>query len=152
MADGVTITIEGTAGIDAAFKRLHDLGSRKRDITKIFSNNMRPLMQAGKATAPKSKSGGRSKMYASRTHSAGTLRRSIKFATSKKFANVWYVVARRSKSSNSDAWYAHMVGQGTKHQRANPFMDRAWEATKGGVLSGLERDLMALGQKLWEGK
>lgn len=132
--DGVTITIEGTERIDQALKRLHSLSARKRDVTNVFRRAIKPLITAGKAEAPVR---------------SGRLRRSIKFKTSKKYPNVWYVLAGSSTAVSQNAYYAHMVGRGTKKIKANPFMDRAWNLTGNQVINDLETGLWALGDKLW---
>jgi hypothetical protein len=153
MGDGVTITIEGTAQIDAAIKRLYGLGARKRDMSKIFKDNMQPLIAAGKAQAPKGnyKTTGKQRLT-SRAHKSGTLKRSIKFKVSKKFKSVYYVLAGGSNSPGTNAWYAHMVARGTKRGiTANLFMDRAWDSLGNSILSGIEKDLWQLGDKLWRG-
>lgn len=147
--DGVSIEVYGSEKIDQALKRLHYLSARKRDVTDVFRRSLKPLITAGKATAPMSSGGVRGSRYASRNHRAGQLRRSIKFLTSKRYVNVWYVRAGRTKQETTDAWYAHMVGKGTKRMKANPFMDRAWNSTGNQVIKDLEDGLMALGQRLW---
>ena len=127
MADGVTIEIKGTEKIDQALKRLHGLGARKRDVTKVFSTGMKPLIGEGKNQA---------------TVSTGRLRRSIKFRTSKRYKNIWYVFAGRNKNPRSDAFYAHIVG------KKNPFMSRAWNAKGESVVKAIEDGLMDLVQKI----
>lgn len=153
MADGVTIRIEGTERINAQLEKLKGMSARKRDVTKIFSTNMNVLKKAAQAAAPIGKRKTSSRKYESRVHMPGTLRRAIKFKTSKRYGKTWYVVPERGKSKRFDAWYAHYVGFGTKSgQRANPFMDRAWSATKERILSGIENGLYALIQQIWRGQ
>ena len=143
MKDGVSIEIVGTEKIDQALKRLHELSARKRDVTDVFRRSMKPLISAGRSAAPIGSS---------------RLRRSIKFTTSKKYKNVWYVRAGRNKSSRAAAYYAQLVGQGhvTRNGKTrvqpNPFMDRAWNSVGGQVLNDLEIGLWQLGQRLWEAK
>lgn len=138
--DGVTVEIIGTEKIDQALKRLHSLSARKRDVTDVFRRSMKPLITAGKSEAPVK---------------TGRLRRSIKFKTSKKYPNVWYVLAGSSKAASQNAYYAHMVGRGHKVRNgsnrldANQFMDRAWNSTGNQVIKDLEDGLMNLAHKLW---
>jgi len=153
MAD-FTITIEGTEQIDLALKRLREAGSRKRDVTKVFSQSVRPLISAAKATAPMNKRARTSsREYESRRHTAGTLKRSIKFKTSKRYHNIWYVVPQRGRKANYDAWYAHMVGEGTKRGiTPNPFMQRAWNTAGNHVVKNIETGLWNLLRRVWDGR
>lgn len=151
MADGVTITIEGTQEIDNLLMRLAGAGARKRDVTAVYRKAMAPVVKAGKAAAPLSSRPVIKTRLASRVHARGTLRRAIKFKTSRRQHNVWYVVPDRGANKKYDAWYAHFVGRGTvRGITANPFMDRAWAVAGKGTIKGIEDGLFALMEKIWK--
>jgi len=148
MADKVTIKIEGTAEIERALKRLISVGEKRTDINKVFKSAMIPLVNAGKNQAPRGVKISKGNSLSSRDHRPGTLRRSIRFKASKK-KHIFYVTAGSNRNKSANAWYAHMVGQGTKFRRGNPFMDRAWNMTSEAVFKNIESGLNELYRKEW---
>jgi hypothetical protein len=139
----VTLKISGTPEVIRALDRLQMMPEvRKRDITAIFRKNMKQLQVAGAAAAPISK--GRK--------TSGTLRKSFKFKTSKKYKNTWYVLPEKGRKAKFDAWYAHFHLGTRRGMKVNRFMDRAWRSVGNKVMSGIKDDLLKLIKKVWEGR
>jgi len=150
----VRLTIHGTKDVIRGLDALAAMDNvRKRDISAIFSKNMKILRTAARNEAPKSKRlRTYSKQYASRRHEPGTLKRSLKFKTSKRFKHRWYIVADRGRKAKYDAWYTHFLLGTSQGQEPNRFMDRAWASVGNSVMNGIANDLQNLIQKVWRGK
>ena len=128
---------------DKAVNRLYQMHEiRRRDVADVFRKADRPLVSAAKQAAGKSKKGMISKKYPSRSHTAGHLRREIKFKTSKKYKFVYYV--------NSGAFYSMAYIKGHKGWPGNPFMERAIRQTESQVSNDIKKGLMKLTQKEWQ--
>lgn len=128
---------------EKAVNRLYQMHEiRRRDIAAVFRNADKSLVRAAKQAAGKSKKGMISKKYPSRSHTAGHLRREIKFKTSKKYKFVYYV--------NSGAFYSMAYIKGHKGWAGNPFMERAIRQTEAQVSNDIKNGLMKLTQKEWQ--
>ncbi len=90
---------------EAALARLKKMGDvRKRDISKVFRDASKPIVNSAKKYAGRSAEGVVFSKYKSRIHQKGNLKKSIKFRTSKKFRLVYYVTPT--------AWYSQIVAAG----------------------------------------
>ena len=148
---GISLEIDDSQ-MQALYKRLEQLGSRKRDISKVYRDATKILVKAYKSRIKKrqtQKNEGSHRTW----HKPGTLRRSIKFFTSKKYKAVFYVGPRHGTNikRDSDGWYAHFVEYGTEKQKAQRFAYKAQRATGKAVMRKVERGLIALIKKLENG-
>lgn len=124
--------------------RLYQMGTvRRRDISKVFSDADKSLISLAKANVAMSKRGVSDKLYASRTHKRGNLRRGIGFAVSKKYRLVYFV---RPK-----AWYRHIYSTGHHSYMGNPFMERAFFIKQNTVMRSIERGMKRLIERTWNG-
>jgi hypothetical protein len=141
---GTTIEVDFSE-LNQAVDRLYKMGEvRRRDIAKVFRDASRPQIQTAKRNAGKSKKGAYSLQYDSRTHPAGNLRKSIKFVTSKKFKNVYYV--------NAGAWYSMIYAGGHGSFAGNPFMSNAINSTETSVTNNIREGLFKLIGRSWDGR
>jgi len=133
------VEITGFRELQAKIKVLPDKVKRK-ELLKIMGQVANPTVKAARSNAPISKkphlqSGKRS--Y--RVIQPGNLKKSIGKITSRRNkVNAVLYVGPRSKGRKNDGWYGMMVHGGTKHQKANAFMDRAYNQTKGKVTADAE--------------
>lgn len=167
-----TIEIVNEKQFNLSLEKLKQAGGRKRDISKIFRTATRPLVSAAKKNIVKRKSGEIKSIYPSRIHEPGTLKKSIKFITSKKYKMVYWVGARSTKKA--DTYYSIMyaggrkgftlnkpafingkwVAKGTriKGYQGNPFMDNAINQTKEIVLNTLDKEISNYLGRVWNGR
>ena len=141
-------------GFDVLNQKLKALGNdkiKRREMLKVLGQVANPTVKAARAQAPKSKkphviSGSRSR----KVITPGNLKKSIGKITGKRGlgkTNAVLYVGPRSKGRKNDGWYGAFVHGGTKHQKANAFMDRAYAQTKGGVTVDAEKKVTAYVQK-----
>ena len=130
--------------IKQAFSRLSD-NVQNKIMRDVLTQNAKSLLNKMKELCPVSKTGGRSKMYTSRIHPPGYLRASIGIIKSRrgKYPTIW---VRPRFKGKWDPWYEHFPMAGTKKmaKRPNPFVDKAWEATRSTVESGIKNDLTSM--------
>jgi len=134
--------IEGFAELQQKIKRLPDRVKR-REVLKILGQSANPTVKAARAQAPKSKKAHvQSGSRAYKIIEPGNLKKSIGKIRGKRGSakvNAVIYVGPRSKGRKNDGWYGAMVHGGTKFQTANPFMDRAYNQTKGLVSKDAEK-------------
>lgn len=144
------VEIQGFAELQAKLKQLPDKVTR-REMLKVLGQVANPTVKAATNEAPKSKkqhiiSGKRAR----KVIDPGNLKKSIGKITGKRGLgkeNAVLYVGPRSKGKKNDGWYGMFVNKGTKKQKANPFMQRAYEQTKGGVTADAEAKVAAYIQK-----
>jgi len=136
--------------VKQAFSALSD-ASQMRVMKDVLVKNAKPLESKMKELCPVSKAGGRSKKYASRVHPPGYLRASIGIIRSKgnKYPTIW---VRPRFKGKWDPWYEHFPMAGTEQMRKkgtapNPFVDRAWDATRATVEARIRNDMTRMIQE-----
>ena len=123
----------------------------KREMLKILGQVANATVSAARSNAPQSKkehiiSGKRTRKIIQ----PGNLKKSIGKITGKRGLgkeNAVLYVGPKSKGIKHDGWYGMFVEKGTKKITANPFMNRAYEQTKGGVTADAEAKVTAYIQK-----
>ena len=138
------IEIEGFKELNRKIKQLPDK-LKKREMLKVLRIVAKPTVAAARAQAPVGNKP--HKRYSRRDGSVlgsylpGNLKKSIGNITGKRGLgrqNAVIYVGARSKGKKYDGYYGGMVHGGTVHQAANPFMDRAYNQTKGMVTADAE--------------
>lgn len=126
-------------------KQFNTLSSDVQD--KIFRSVLRkhakPLERKMKELAPVSEYGSKGEY----PHPKGYLKASIGIIASRKgrYPTVW---VRPRFIGKWNPYYVHFVVGGTRRGiQPNPFIDRAWDATKAGIKSGIHADLSRLIQQ-----
>lgn len=136
--------IEGFAELHKKIKQLPDK-VKKREVLKILGQVANPTVKAARTQAPVSKKP--HVQAGKRTYKViqpGNLKKSIGKIRGKRGSakvNAVLYVGPRSKGRKHDGWYGAMVHGGTKKQTANPFMDRAYNQTKGQVTADAEKKI-----------
>lgn len=128
----------------AATNRAYSMGEvRRRDIAKVFRDANNPAIKTAKSLAEKSTFGSYSFKYPKRTHTAGNLKRGVRFRVSKRYKLVYYMV--------SSAWYSAIYSTGHHSFSGNKFMARAWHYQKNIVTSDIKDGLGKLTKRTWNG-
>ncbi len=121
---------------------------------KVLRQVAKPTVAAARAQAPVGNK--THKRYSRKdgtvlaTYQPGNLKKSIGNITGKRGlgkVNAVLYVGPRSKGRKYDGYYGGMVHGGTKFQRPNPFMDRAYNQTKAMVTKDAEVKVAAAIQK-----
>lgn len=138
------VEITGFKELNQKIKLLPDK-VKKREMLKVLRIVAKPTVAAARAQAP---TGDKPhKRYSRKDGSVlgsylpGNLKKSLGNITGKRGlgkSNAVIYVGPRSKGKKYDGYYGGMVHGGTKHQKANPFMDRAYAQTKGQVTAEAE--------------
>jgi len=134
--------IEGFDRLQKQIKKLDDRVKR-REVLKILGQVANPTVKAARKQAPISKKP--HVQAGKRTYKViqpGNLRKSIGKIRGKRGSakvNAVLYVGPRAKGRKHDGWYGAFVHGGTKLQSANPFMDRAYNQTKGQVTADAEQ-------------
>lgn len=141
------VEIEGFTELLAKIKQLPDKVKR-REMLKVLRQSAKPTLRAARAEVPVSKkqhiiSGKRSR----KVIQPGQLRKSIGNITGKAKDKAVVYVGPRTKGKRYDGFYGMWVHGGTVKQRANPFMDRAYNSTKGQVTADTEKNVARYIQK-----
>jgi len=135
------IEIEGFDRLQTQIQKLDDKVKR-REVLKILGQVANPTVKAARTQAPKSKKP--HVQAGKRTYKViqpGNLKKSIGKITGKRGnakVNAVLYVGPRSKGRKNDGWYGAFVHGGTVKQSPNPFMDRAYNQTKGKVTADAE--------------
>ena len=117
------IEIEGFAELEKKIKALGNDKVKKREVLKILSQVANPTVKAVKALTPVR---------------SGIGKKSIGKKNMRKTVNAVLYVSPRS-SKRADGWYLRQfVIRGTKYQKANPFIDKAYSQTSGRVTKDAE--------------
>ena len=145
--------IEGFGKLQAKIKQLPDK-VKKREMLKVLRKVTKPTIDAARQQAPVGDKV--HKRYSRRdgsvlgTYNPGNLKKSIGNITGRRgFAktNAVIYVGPRSKGRKYDGYYGAMVHGGTKFQKANKYMDRAYNQTKGKVTKDAEEKVAKAIQK-----
>lgn len=126
-----------------------DLQKRRQS---ILATAAKPMVQAAKTTAPRSKkphnryAGKKGKRSAKgegqivATYHPGNLSRAVKVMRFRKAKSKVFVGVNLPKNAQgvfkgrkTDGYYLHMVAEGTKYHGGNPYWQNAYESTKGVV-------------------
>jgi HK97 gp10 family phage protein len=141
------IEIQGFNELSAKIKQLPDKVKRS-ELLKILGQVANPTVAAARGFAPQSKkahviSGSRTRKIIQ----PGNLKKSIgKIVAKRNRVDAVLVVGPRAKGKH-DGWYGAFVNSGTVKQQANPFMDKAYSATKGKVTADAEAKVSKYVQK-----
>lgn len=142
--------IKGFEELQRNLKRLGDDKTKRREVTKILGQIANPTVKIAKSEAPMSKKPHvqkrRNQMFGT-VISPGTGKRSIGKKIMRKSRNPMVIVSPKS-NKRADGWYLRQfVIRGTKNIKANPFMDRAYSQTKGGITRDSEQRMAKYIQK-----
>lgn len=127
----MNIKIIGVKEVDRALERLEKKLARKI-IRKSMRWGLAPMLEQTRELAPL----GVSRMLRKKWHEAGTLRKTLKVraARSKGKGVIAVRVASSEKDYKGDQFYAAFPEYGTKRQKAQHYMRRAFDATKAAVI------------------
>lgn len=136
------VEIKGFEELQRKLKRLSNDKDKRKPIQRILGQVANPTVKAAKNLAPVSEKPHVQK----RKNQAfgvwitpGTGKKSIGKSTMRKSANPMVVVGPRS-TRRADGWYLRQfVIPGTKYQKSQPFMDQAYNQTKGLVSADAEK-------------
>lgn len=124
--------------------KLRSLGSDKiknREVLKVLGQVANPTVKAVKSLTPVSKKPHIQKRKGQRFGTVitpGTGKRSIGKKTMRRARNPTLYVSPRS-TKRADGWYLRQfVIRGTKYQKANTFIDKAYQQTQGRVTKEAE--------------
>ena len=110
------VEIQGFAELQQQLKKLGNDKDKRKEVLKILGQVANPTVKAAKSLAPK------------RT---GIAAKSIGKKNMRRAVNPTLYVSPRSRKS-ADGWYVRQfVMPGTKKITSNPFMDQAYNQTKG---------------------
>ena len=145
------VEIEGFNVLNAKLKALNNDKIKRREMLKVLGQIANPTVKAARTQAPQSAkahliSGKRTRKIIP----PGNLKKSIGKIRGKKGlgkTNAVLYVGPRSKGRKNDGWYGMFVHNGTRHQKANVFMDRAYAQTKGKVTADAEQKVTKYVQK-----
>lgn len=144
------IEIEGFGKLQNQLKKLSDDKSKRRAVNKILGQLANPTLKAAKQLVPVSKKAHVQKRKNQRfgtVISPGTGKRSLGKKTMRRSANPTVYVSPRSTRKN-DGWYLRQfVIPGTRFQRSQPFLDKAYSQTQGKVTADAERKMEKYIQK-----
>lgn len=144
------IEISGFKELEKKIKSLANDKVKNREVVKILNQVANPTVKAAKNLAPVSRKYHVQKRKGQRfgtVISPGTGRRSIGKKTMRKAKNPMVIVSPRS-TRRADGWYLRQfVIRGTKKIKSNPFIDKAYEQTKGGVTKDAEQKVSKYIQK-----
>lgn len=115
--------IEGFDQLQKLIKRLPD-NVKRREVSKLLNAAATPTLKAARSLSPV------------RT---GIGRKSLAKKRMTRARNPMVTISPRSRKS-ADGWYIRQfVLPGTKKQVSNPFLDKAYDQTKGGVSADAEK-------------
>lgn len=138
-------------GYDTLLRKVRQLGNdkvKRREMLKILRQASKGTVRAGRAQAPvSSKQHVISGSRARRVINPGQLRKSIGNITGKAKDKAVIYVGPRTKGKRYDGFYGAFVHGGTKNITADPFMDRAYQQTKGQVTAETEKSVARYIQK-----
>jgi|TARA_R110002074_G_scaffold331407_1_gene501802 HK97 gp10 family phage protein len=144
------VEIKGFQELQRKIKSLSNDKVKKREVLKILGQVANPTVKAAKALAPvgsgfvtvNGKSYARTKRQVGKrsygAYVAGVARKSIGKKNMRRSKNAILYVSPRS-TKKTDGFHARQfVLRGTKNQDSNPFIDKAYDQTKGGVTKDAE--------------
>lgn len=110
------VEIEGFKELESKIKSLTNDKVKKKEVLKILGQVANPTVKAVRALTPKV---------------SGIGVKSVGKKNMRKTPNAVVYVSHRSRK-NADGWYVRQfVVRGTKYQKANPIIDKAYNQTKG---------------------
>ena len=135
------VEIKGFTELQRQIQKLPDK-VKKREMLKVLGQVANSTLKAARLNVPVSKkehliSGKRTR----KVIQPGNLYKSLGKIKGKKGLgkeNAVLYVGPRSKGKKNDGFYGAWVHEGTVKQKANPFMDRAYNQTKGRVTADAE--------------
>ncbi len=146
-------------------KQIKDISKKFDDKTlrKIFRKGSKPYITAVRSSAPKATKtvkryntakvlkGARAPKGSGNViaeYTPGNLGRSMKVLPLRRAKRAVIVGPKKVRNSRgifsgrrADGYYAHMVEFGTTHSASHPFVEPAWQASKGAVLSNIIGEL-----------
>lgn len=144
------VEIEGFKELSKKLIQLSDDKSKRKEVVKILGQLANPTVKAAKQLAPVARKAHvqRRKGQAFGTViTPGTGKKSIGKKTMRRSKNPAVYVSPRS-TRKADGWYLRQfVIPGTKYQKSNPFMDKAYSQTQGKVTADAERKMAKYIQK-----
>jgi len=144
------VEIKGFQELQRKLVRLGDDKSKRKEVLKILGQVANPTVKAAKQLAPVSKKAHvqkrKGQMFGTWI-TPGTGKKSIGKKTMRRAANPTVYVSPRSTRA-ADGWYLRQfVIRGTKNQKSQPFIDKAYEQTKGQVTGDAEKKVAKYIQK-----
>lgn len=145
------VEIKGFPELQRKLKQLGNDKIKKREMLKVLRQVAKPTVKAARNQAPiSSKPHVQAGKRTYKIIEPGNLKKSIGNITGKRGLgkqNAVLYVGPRSKGKKYDGWYGAFVHGGTKKITANPFMDRAFNQTKGQVTADAEKKVAVYIQK-----
>ena len=144
--DSIRLEFTGMKELEAKFNELTQI-ERIRFFAEMFSPIGNKIVSEMRSEAPQSKRGVTDKRYPSRTHPAGTLRKSIGKAIGGDDIPTMWVSPRRKEKKGADAWYSHLVIGGKEYggsrSAPNPFVRRTFDKMEPWIRKQLEAKTMS---------
>ena len=144
------VEIEGFKELQQKLVKLSNDKDKRKEVLKILGQVANPTVKVAKQLAPVSKKAHVQKRKGQSFGtiiSPGTGKKSIGKKTMRRAKNPTIYVSPRSTRKN-DGWYLRQfVIRGTKFIKSNPFIDKAYEQTKGRVTSDAEKKVAKYIQK-----
>lgn len=135
------IEVEGFEKLQNQLKKLGDDKSKRKAVNKILGQLANPTLNVAKQLAPVSKKPHVQKRKNQRFGTVitpGNLKKSLGKTTMRRSVNPTVYVSPRSTRKN-DGWYGRQfVIPGTKFQKSQPFLDKAYSQTQGRVTAEAE--------------
>lgn len=154
MAKNFDAEITGTDSLDTIFQKLPNQFNRKI-MMSIFRKAAAPVNRAIKSNTPVRSSkkpirSGNKQIKGAATSGIrwpGNLKASIGNIAGKGKYPTLYVGPRMGSKYKNDGWYGKFLINGTKYIKANPFVGKAWESTKGKAEQIVEKDSGEIARK-----
>lgn len=142
--------IKGFNQLEAKLKKIGDDKTKRKAVTQILGQLANPTVKIAKQLSPVSKKAHVQKRKGQRfgtVISPGTGKKSIGKKTMRRAKNPLVIVSPRSTRRN-DGWYLRQfVIRGTRYQKSQPFIDKAYSQTEGRVTAEAERKMEKYIQK-----
>lgn len=164
MSSIASVKVEGFAELQAKVSQLANDKDKRRETLIILRQVAKPTLNAARKEAPIAK---RNHVARKQTIAPGNLKKSLGTITGKNKENPTVLVGPRVKGTNK-GWYGHFVHDGVniyrkgfkrKHKKgannhaavrrtkANPYLTRAYEQTKGQVTAEAEKQFVKFIQR-----
>lgn len=126
--------IYGTLETIELFKKMYTLGARTSNFKNVFASAAKPMIQAARSNARKSKF-------------RGHLWKSIKLLTSRRYKGVFWIGPTRKKSAPHRGYHGWWIEHGTNERKggrgrisAKPYMEPAYTAHKQEVRRRIDQE------------
>lgn len=156
--EGIQIT--GFKALTAKIRRLDDK-VKKSELNKIFGQVANATLKAAQSEAPRGsgKINTRGKSYTRKKRQIGKTiidtnytpgygKKTIGKAVMRRTQNAVVIVGPRTRKGKDGMYLRRFIIKGTKNIKANPFMERAYKRTKGGVTRETEIKITRYVQKM----